>query len=79
MINLTAQGRDARYVAQLVERLKPQMENSSRCPRILVYIVDATEIEAGNTPGGTLVFFRGLIEVVESEAALVGIIGHVVV
>jgi hypothetical protein len=27
-------------------------------------------------PGGTLVFFRGLLESAESEAALVGVIGH---
>jgi predicted Zn-dependent protease len=75
-IAITNRGRDAKYLTQLVGRIKPLMDNRTRYPRIQVHIVDSPEIDARSAPGGTLVFYRGLLEFAESEAALVGIIGH---
>lgn len=75
-IAIANRGRDAKYVTQLVGRIKPLMDNRTRYPRIQVHIVDSPEIDARSAPGGTLLFYRGLLEFAESEAALVGIIGH---
>jgi predicted Zn-dependent protease len=39
-------------------------------------IVESPDIDARSVPGGRLLFFRGLLDFVTSEAALVGILGH---
>lgn len=75
-IQLSSQSPDARYMSQLVDRLKPAMTHQRRYPKIDVYVVDSGEVDARSAPGGFLVFYRGLLEFAESEAALIGIVGH---
>jgi predicted Zn-dependent protease len=69
-------GRDVEYLRDLVNTIRPYMANNDRYRTIKVYFVDSPEIDARSCPGGTLVFFRGLLEFAGSEAALVGIVGH---
>jgi predicted Zn-dependent protease len=52
------------------------MTNGKRYPRIRVHYVDSPKVDARAMPGGALFFFRGLLDAAESEAALVGIVGH---
>jgi predicted Zn-dependent protease len=73
---LTRVGKDIEYVAQLVRELQPLMRNSKRYPRIDIAIVDSDAIDAYSIPGGHLLFTHGLINDLQSEAELVGVICH---
>lgn len=75
-IKLSDKGRDAIYVRRLVARLRPLMKNHRRYKSIQVHIADSPHTDARAFPGGKIVVFRGLLGFVESEAALVGILGH---
>jgi predicted Zn-dependent protease len=75
-IGVVDRGKDVEYLQALVETIRPLMTNTKRYPRIKVYLAESSVCEARSLPGGTLVFFRGLLEKAESEAAVVGIVGH---
>jgi hypothetical protein len=75
-IGWSDRNRDARYLQELVQRMQPLMTHAARYRRIQVYVVDSPDIDARSIPGGHLIFWRGLLEFAESEAALIGIVGH---
>ena len=75
-VQLVSQGRDVVYLRQLVAKLHPLMQNARRYPQIRVYIANASTTDARAFPGGQVVVFRGLLDFVENEAALVGLLGH---
>jgi predicted Zn-dependent protease len=75
-ITVTSRGKDVDYLRRLVGRVQPVMEHAERYPSWQIYIAEASPIEAKCFPGGTLVFFRGLLDSAESEATLVGVIAH---
>lgn len=75
-IAVAREGRDVAYLEKLVEQLRPRMRNAERYPRIRVLVANSAWTDARSFPGGTLVFFRGLMEFAGSEAALVGVVGH---
>jgi predicted Zn-dependent protease len=69
-------GRDADYVTRLVETLQPLMRNRERYRQMRVYVADADTTDAHCFPGGILIVDRGLLDFVNDEAALVGVLGH---
>lgn len=69
-------GRDVIYLQALVDTVRPRMKNKDRYRSIKVYVADSNHTDARSFPGGTLIFCRGLLEFAESEAAIVGIVGH---
>ena len=69
-------GRDVDYLQKLVGTLHPLMNNAKRYQQIAVYVVDSPEVDARAVPGGTLLFSKGLLGFAQSEAALIGIVGH---
>jgi predicted Zn-dependent protease len=73
---VTQDSKDAKYVGRLVDELRPLMNNARRYRRIHVWIIETDDTDARSFPGGHIVVFRGLIDFCESEAALVGILGH---
>ncbi len=75
-IKIVRRGREVDYLERLVEIVRPQMQNHDQYPNIRVYLAEAPYPEARCFPGGTLVFFRGLLQHAQSEATLVGVIGH---
>lgn len=75
-ISIESQGDDVAYLSELVRQLQPLMRNDNRYRRIAVLLADTPDTDARSFPGGTLVIFRGLIDFCETEAALVGILGH---
>lgn len=75
-IRVVTRGRDVEYLRELVETLRPRMQNGERYRTIKVYVAKSPECDARSFPGGTLVFFEGLLDFAESEAALVAIVGH---
>jgi predicted Zn-dependent protease len=75
-IRVVTRGRDVEYLRELVEAIRPLMTNSERYPTIDVYLVKSPQVEARAVPGGTLVFFEGMLESAGSEAALIGVVGH---
>ncbi len=73
---LTRVGKEIKYLAQLVSDLRPNMTNAKRYPSIDIAIIDSDAIDAYSIPGGHLLFTNGLINDVQSEAELVGVICH---
>ncbi len=75
-IQVVRRGKDLAYLRDLVSTIQALLANRRRYPTIQVLLADSPQVEARSFPGGSLVFFRGLLESAGSEAALVGIIGH---
>jgi predicted Zn-dependent protease len=75
-IAVTDRGPEVEYLQRLVETIRPQMENATRYRRITIYFADAPQTDARSFPGGTLVFYRGMLDFAENEAALIGVVGH---
>lgn len=75
-IEILSKGRDVDYLRSLVETLKPYMTNGDRYPSIQVLVARSPRVDARSCPGGTLIFFEGLLDKAGSEAALAGIVGH---
>ncbi|MBW3596065.1 MAG: M48 family metallopeptidase [Planctomycetes bacterium] len=73
---VTDRGRDVEYLRRLVETVRPQMEKARKYRRLTIYVVDSPTTDARTFPGGTLFFFRGMLDFCENEAALVGVVGH---
>ena len=75
-IETESKGRDVEYLRSLVATLQPFMRNKDRYPTIRVLVARSPRVDARSYPGGTLIFFEGLLSAVENEAALTGIVGH---
>ncbi len=75
-ISVVSQGKDVQYLRDLVATIHPLMKDAKRYPNIKVYVVQSSDCEARTFPGGTIMFFRGLLEQAGSEAAVAGIVGH---
>ena len=75
-IKVETAGRDIDYLNSLVATLKPFMKHKDRYESIQVMVARSPRIDARSCPGGTLVFYDGLLAAAGSEAALVGIVGH---
>lgn len=75
-IRLIKSGRDVEYLRRLVATIQPRMQRAARYESLHVLLADSNQIDARAFPGGTLVFHKGLLGFAESEAALVGIVGH---
>lgn len=75
-IRLLGKGKDVEYLQALVAQLRPFMQNQKRYKKIRLYVAESPRIEAICFAGGTIVVFRGMLNFVENEAALVGMLGH---
>ncbi|MBN2474444.1 MAG: M48 family metalloprotease [Pirellulales bacterium] len=75
-IRVTEQGRDVDYLRKMVDGVRPYMTHADRYSRPTIYLVHSPRFDARVFPGGHMFFFRGLLESIGSEAALVGVIGH---
>ena len=69
-------GDDVAYITALVKVLQPNMTNAARYKQMDVAIVETKETDAYSIPGGHLIFTSGLLDSVQSEAELVGVIAH---
>jgi predicted Zn-dependent protease len=69
-------GAESQYLAKLAATVKPLMQNARRYRTIDIYITNSETPDAYSIPGGFLIFSTGLLESAETEAALVGVIGH---
>ncbi len=75
-VEVTDRGADHEYLTVLVDRIHPLMKNAKRYKKIRVLLADTGAVDARSFPGGTIVVLRGMIDFCESEAALVGVLGH---
>lgn len=75
-LRVVKRGKDIDYLRSLVEKIHPRMSQHDRYPQIDVSLVLSDRCDARCFPGGYLVFFRGLLESAENEAALIGMVGH---
>lgn len=69
-------GDDVAYLKLLVKDLQPHMNNAARYKQIDVAVVQTKEVDAYSVPGGHLLFTTGLMDTLESEAELAGVISH---
>ncbi len=69
-------GPEVSYLQQLVSELKPLMRNARRYRSITVLVVDTDDTDARSVPGGTVIVFRGMLRMAQSEAALVSVLAH---
>lgn len=74
-ISVETSGRDVEYLKSLVATLQPYMRHKDRYD-IKVLVARSPRIDARSCPGGTLIFYTGLLDAAGSEAALAGIVGH---
>jgi len=75
-LRVVRKGKEVDYLKQLVETIRPSMQNAKRYQKLTINLVDSPRVDARSFPGGTLFFFKGLLSFADSEAALVGIVGH---
>lgn len=75
-IAVLSRGRDVDYVRRLIQIIQPQMRNRDRYRSLRVFVADCNGTDAMSFPGGTLVVSKGLLELCDSEAALVAVLGH---
>jgi len=75
-ISVVRKGTEVEYLRALIRVIQPQLKQAKRYRDWSVYLVDAPATEARCFPGGHLVFYRGLLDLVENEAALVGVVAH---
>ncbi len=75
-IQVIRRGKDVNYLRELAAAIQPLMSNRRRYGNIQIYLAESPRCDARSFPGGSLVFYRGLLESAGSEAALVGIVGH---
>jgi beta-barrel assembly-enhancing protease len=75
-VTITRDGELVDYLRALVDDVRKHTANARRYARIDVALVESEETDAYSVPGGHLIFTRGLIDSLQSEAELVGIIAH---
>ena len=75
-IRVVNRGRDLAYLRKLAETVRPLLTNAGSCPPLTIYLAETSRFEARSFSDGTLVFSRGLLEMAESEAAVIGMVGH---
>lgn len=75
-ITLTEDGKDVDYLQELCRSLKSEMKNRKRYTKLDVRIIENDSADAFSIPGGRILVTRGLLDTVESEAAIVGVLGH---
>ncbi len=75
-VRLVTRGREVAYLQALVNTLRPHRQNARRYDTIRVVLARSPEPDARSFPGGTLVFFEGMLDFADNEAALVGVVGH---
>ena len=75
-IRVMSRGAEIRYLMRLVDEIRPHMAQADRYRSITILLAESSEPDARCFPGGTLVVFRGMLELAQSEAALVGVLGH---
>jgi predicted Zn-dependent protease len=64
------------YLSQLTQRLIPNMRHAKRYPKFDIGLIDSDAIDAYSIPGGHLLVTSGLMNDVQSEAELVGVLCH---
>lgn len=75
-VKVLTKGKEVKYLERLLATLHPQMKHASRYKSFKIYLAEAPHTDARCFPGGTVLVFRGLLDFAESEAALIGILGH---
>jgi predicted Zn-dependent protease len=75
-IRVVTRGRDVDYLHDLIQTIRPLLNDPQRYPSITVYVARSPQCDARVFPGGAVLLFDGMLEAAGSEAALVGVLGH---
>ncbi len=74
--SITRSGKDVEYLTTLAKTLRANMKNADRYKTLDIAVVDSTTTDAYSVPGGHLIFTSGLLNSLQSEAELAGIMAH---
>ncbi len=75
-IKVVTSGKNVDYLRDLVAMVQPLMKNANRYSKIDIRVIETREADAYSIPGGHLIFTTGLLDSAQSEAALMGVVGH---
>jgi predicted Zn-dependent protease len=75
-IRVVSRGQEVRYLQSLVAELRPHLRRADRYRDFKLLLAETSATDARCLPGGTLVIFRGMLDAAQSEAAVVGVLGH---
>jgi predicted Zn-dependent protease len=75
-VRVVQRGKDVAYLKALIRKVQPMMTQRERYSEIKIYLALSDHCDARCFPGGYLVFFQGLLDSAENEAALIGMVGH---
>lgn len=74
--DLIESGADVEYLRELIDSIRTKNNICKKYKNLRVILADSPEIDAMTIVGGTIVIHRGLLDFVESEAELAGVMGH---
>ena len=75
-IELNENGKDVEYLRSLLEAIREKNNIAKKYKALRLIIAESPEIEAMTIVGGVIVIHRGLLDFVENEAELAGVLGH---
>lgn len=75
-VRVADRGKDVEYLRRLVEMVRTHMEHAAKYRRWTIYVAESPRCDSRVFPGATLIFFRGLLNAAQREAALVTVVGH---
>lgn len=73
---LIEQGSEVDYLKQLIDSIRSKNNIAKKYKSLRVILCESPEIEAMTIVGGLIVVHRGLLDFVENEAELAGVLGH---
>jgi predicted Zn-dependent protease len=73
---LIESGTDVEYLRALIDSIRAKNNICKKYKNLRIILADSPDIDAMTIVGGTIVIHRGLLEFVENEAELAGVLGH---
>ncbi len=73
---LVESGKEVEYLRDLLDAIREKNNITKKYKTLRVILAEAPEVEAMTIVGGVIVIHRGLLDFVENEAELAGVMGH---
>jgi predicted Zn-dependent protease len=75
-VRLFTKGKNVDYLRDLAATIRPHMQHAERYEELKIIVARSDVTDARTFPGGTVVFFDGMLDFADNEAAVAGILGH---
>jgi predicted Zn-dependent protease len=74
--DLVESGTEVEYLRQLIDSIRDKNQIAKKYKTLRVILAESPDIDAMTIVGGLIVVHRGLLDFVENEAELAGVLGH---